>query len=325
MYKKILILLVAISLDITAFAQGVNNMVWGKKLDCQIEALTNQLTEGRAPGSKGSNMAAFWIVEQFKQAGLLPLGTSYSKSFFFGEDKVGHNIIGMIPGSTKSPKDKYVIVAAHYDHIGKIGGTIYPGADSNASGVAALVNIASMLSYMKTLGRAYNCSVIFVALDAKEASMAGSNYLYKQLERGSLTDPVSKKAINIKKVKMFVDIDQIGSSLSPLKSGREDYIIMLGNHTMPKQDQDIAHFVNRMHKTNLEIAFDYYGSARFTELFFKRLTDLKPFVENDVPSILFTSGITMKTNKPDDNISNLNLDVLSRRIVFMFHWIENML
>ncbi|MCQ2144407.1 MAG: M28 family peptidase [Bacteroidales bacterium] len=314
-----------ISLDITCLAQGVDNMVGVGDLEDQIGFLTSEMCEGRAPGSKGASVAAFWVVDHFKKANLMPVSDTYSKSFRFGDGKVGHNIMGMIPGSQRVPRDTYIIVMAHYDHLGILHDQIYPGADSNASGVASLVNIASMFNYMKTLGRTYSSNILFVALDAKEASMAGSEALYSLIGSARLKDPITKKLISVNKIRMVVDIDQIGSSLAPLRSGREDFIIMLGNETLAKNKQVTANFVNRNYGTNLELAFDYYGSERFTEMFYSRVTDLRPFVQAKIPAVLFTSGITMKTNKPDDTVETLKLDVLRKRIIFMFHWIENML
>lgn len=329
MYKKSAILSAIIALTLTynvsSEAQGVENMVWAKKLEKQIGFLASPLCEGRAPGTKGGCISAFWIVDQFRKAELIPFGEVYSQSFAFGDDKVGHNILGMLPASRKDPRDSYVIIAAHYDNLGKLGDTIYPGADSNASGVASMVNLAGMFNYMKIIGRVYDHNVIFVAFDAKIANMAGSRAFYDAMEGGRLIDPLTGKAISPDKIHMVINIDQIGSSLSPLKSGRSDFLIMLGNQTMPKVDQDMAQFVNQIYRTDLELAFDYYGSTRFTEMFFRKVTDLNIFVENGIPAILFTSGITMKTNKPDDDVESLRLDVLAKRIIFMYHWIENML
>lgn len=329
MYKKIVIFLavfsMTVSLSTLAQAQGVENMVWGKKLERQIGFLTENICEGRAPGSRGANIAGFWICDQFAKAGVMQIDSSYSKSFSFGDDRTGHNIVGMISGSKKNPRERYIIIGAHYDHLGKINGTVYPGADANASGVAAMINLASMFSYMKMIGRVYDKNILLVAFDAKEASMAGSDALWQMLEAGTMHDPQTGKPITADKIDLVVNIDQIGSSMSPLRSGREDFLIMLGNNTIAKSEQDMAMFVNQIYHTNLEIAFDYYGSAKFTEMFFKRVTDLRVFVEHNKPSILFTSGITMKTNKPTDTVETLNLDVLSRRVIFIFHWIENML
>jgi len=329
MYKKSAILSVILILtlifNISSAAQGVENMVWARKLEKQIGFLTSPLCEGRGPGTKGGAISAFWIIDNYRKSNLMPFDGNYSQAFSFGEDKTGHNIIGMLPGSKKAPRDKYVIIGAHYDNLGKLGDTIYPGADSNASGVATLVNLASMFNYMKLVGRVYDYNIIFVAFDAKAASMAGSEALFRSITEGNLIDPLTGKAISVKQIHMVINIDQIGSSLSPLRSGRPDFLIMLGNHTMPKVDQDMAQFVNQLYHTDLELAFDYYGSARFTDVFFRKVTDLKVFVENNIPSILFTSGITMKTNKPDDTVDTLSLDVLAKRIIFIYHWIENML
>ena len=86
---------------------------------------------------------------------------TFVKHFFAGRGLVGHNIMGFLPASIKNPSDKYVIVGAHYDHLGSLSGSVYPGADANASGTAALICLADMFSTMKTLGKSYELCVLF--------------------------------------------------------------------------------------------------------------------------------------------------------------------
>ena len=66
---------------------------------------------------------------------------------------MGRNVIGLIPGS--STPAKYIIVMAHYDNLGILNGSFYPGADSNASGVAALLEIAAMVNRTRFPGSRY--------------------------------------------------------------------------------------------------------------------------------------------------------------------------
>ena len=75
-----------------------------------------------------------------------------------------------------------------------------------------------------------------------------------------------------------------------------------------------------MYDIGLDLGFTYYGSANFTKLFY-RLSDQKVFVDNRIPSILFTSGITMNNNKPRDKASTLNMEVLHKRIYLIYHWL----
>lgn len=300
------------------------NMVWEKRLADNVGFLTDSICQGRATGTKGNVEVSAWIRRQFEDAHLLKFSDTYIKRFYAGRGLLGRNVIGMMPGSVKEPRDKYVVVGAHFDHLGTINGTMYPGADSNASGITALIAIADMFSAMKLMGKSYNSNIIFIAFDGHGMDLAGSRDFWRMLEDGELTDPLSGKVITPEKIELMVNIDQIGSSLSPLRSKREDYIIMLGTHSLRPIKREMLDFCNKFYRLNLDIDLTYYGSRNFTDVFYK-LSDQRVFVENRKPAVLFTSGITMNTNKTRDKAASLNYPVLKKRIYLMFHWIEKML
>ena len=75
----------------------------------------------------------------------------------------------------------------------------------------------------------------------------------------------------------------------------------------------------------LDLAFDYYGSKDFTDLFLRRIGDQKFFVERSVPTVLFTSGITMDTNKVTDEAAKIDYEVFYKRVRLIFHWVERMM
>ena len=327
----ITVLMAAISC-ICATAQGssglgssaARNIVWENKLYGQIEFLSDTLCQGRATGTRGSIEAAFWIEREFRNAGLMRFGETFTKRIYAGQGLLGRNVIGFIPGSSKNPRDRYVIVGAHFDHIGQLNRITYPGADANASGTVALTNLAEMFSMMRTLGRSYDSNIIFVAFDAKEMSMAGSQAFWKMIEDGELTDPVSGKAVTPGKIKLMVNIDQIGSSLSPLTKGRNDYMIMLGNHSLNPVDRGMLDFCNRSSGLHMDLDYTYYGSRNFTDIFY-RLSDQRVFIDNHVPAVLFTSGITMNTNRTRDTAETLDYEVFKKRIYLIFEWLEKIL
>ena len=305
--------------------RAAQNVVWEEKLKRQVEFLCDSICAGRGTGTRGGTEAAFLITRNFRKAGLLAPGGSYAKSFYTADSlRIGHNIIGILPGSRKKPKDSYIIVGAHYDHLGVLDGRMFPGADNNASGVAALMSLVDMFSSMKTLGRAWSSNIIFVAFDGKELSMSGAESLWKMLGDSTLVDPLNGKAITRDKIRLMVNIDQIGSSLSPLASGREDFIIMLGGESLSKEAMNSLSFCNRFYGPRLEISESYYGSETFTRLFY-RLSDQRPFVDNKVPAVLFTSGITLNNNKTYDTPGTLNYPVMRRRIILIYQWLDILL
>ncbi len=326
-----------ISIFITMF--GINSSaqnVWVKeheparefisaeRLKRNIGFLTDSICQGRATGSPGNSDAAFWIRRQFEKAGVLRMGDSYGKRVYISKDLIGHNVIGMMPGSPKRHPDKYIIVGAHFDHLGVLDGKMYPGADANASGVVAMTSIAEMMHIMKGRGRTFGCNIIFAAFDAKEHSLAGSNALWQLIKDGRLIDPVSHKAITPEKIEFMVNIDQIGTTLSPLREGRKDFVIMLGNSSLPSTKQSMIGFVNNFYGLNMDIALSYYGSENFTKVFY-RISDQRVFVDNKIPAVFFTSGITMNTNKTYDSLLSLDIPVLRKRIYLIYHWIDRMI
>lgn len=285
--------------------------------------LTDSLCEGRASGTRGGTEAAFKIVRSFREAGLMCTGDGYSRHFFAGKGIVGHNIIGMIEGSSKYHSDKYVIVGAHYDGIGTLGGKLYPGADSNASGIVSLLALAKMFSTTKTIGRSYAVNYIFVAFDCKEMSMAGSYALWKMIEDGELKDPVSGKPVTKDKILLMANLDQIGCSLSPVNNGKADYLIMLGQKSLPKNCRNLLDWCNEYYGLGMDLSYTYYGSDNFTKMFY-RLSDQRAFVDNGVPAVMFTSGITMNNNKTYDTASTIDVALLRKRTVLIFHWLERL-
>ena len=330
--KAVVTLITTFFLCVSAWGQGsigssssaARNVIWEKKLYQKVDFLCDTLCQGRATGTRGSIEAAFWIEREFRAAKLMKFDSTYTKRIYAGQGLLGRNVIGFIPGSIKNPKDKYVVVGAHYDHIGQLNRTTYPGADANASGTVALTSLAEMFSIMKTLGKGYNSNIIFVAFDAREMSLAGSSAFWKMIEDGELKDPVSGRTISPKDIKLMVNIDQLGCTLSPLSSGREDYMIMLGNHTLKPAERELLSYCNRSSGLHMDLDFTYYGSKNFTDVFY-RLSDQRVFVDNKIPAVLFTSGITMNTNRTRDTADTLNYTIFKKRIYLIFEWLEKML
>ncbi len=268
-----------------------------ERLQEEVEFLCDTLFHGRATGSKGANEAAFWIARRFRKAGLMRMGGKWSRSFEVSP-AAGHNIIGFMPGMRSGLR-----------------------ADSNASGVVALLSIADMFARMKELGRSYGKNLIFVATDARERNSLGAEALWSDIQAGRLKDPVSGETITPEKIHTTVVLDILGSSLSPIHHGRKDYLIMLGGAGLKYQLVS----ANDSDGLNLDLGFDYYGSEGFTEMFLSKIGDQGVFSRAGVPCAVFTSGITMKTNKIEDNALSLNYNVFKRRIFLIFHWLTKVL
>lgn len=288
------------------------------KLVSQLSFLTDSLCAGRATASPGAAEAAFWIARQYRMMRLEPLGVGYSHSFRAG-DSYGHNMMAMLPSIV--PSDSYIIVMAHYDHLGVLDGRLYPGADSNASGVVAMLSLAHIQASLSVLGRSSKSNIIFAALDAKQRSMAGADALYDELAEAGLRNPRTGRTITPEKIQLVVNLDIIGSSLAPVTKGRGDFLIMLGGDDGLRRSLADA---NHRAETGLQLAYDYYGSQAYTDMFLNRVSEQRVFIENGVRSLMFTSGITMSTNKIDDAVPSLNIPVFRKRILLIQHFFDEL-
>jgi hypothetical protein len=131
--------------------------------------------KGRANGSWENVQVADWIKAEFEKSGVLPLPGSDWLFQDYQNPNGGSgltNVIGYIPGKSE---DSYIILSAHYDHIGvsKSGGKddIFNGADDDASGICMLIGIARKI-FADTVKP--ECSIIFAAFSAEELGMLGS-------------------------------------------------------------------------------------------------------------------------------------------------------
>ena len=138
-----------------------------------IETLASDSLQGRSAGESGGRMAAEYIVSLLSEWGIRPLGNDgYMQPFTVGDCEMD-NILAVVPGKS----DEYVIVGAHYDHVG-IGAAVdgdscYNGADDNASGVSAVLQIARAVKKMrKTPER----GIIFAFWDGEEKGLLGSRH-----------------------------------------------------------------------------------------------------------------------------------------------------
>ena len=258
-------------------------------LRADVEFLCDSLCAGRGPGSAGSVEAAAYITRR-----LAALGWNVAaQSFAIDSERAGHNLIACRALGADANKPITVLMAC-YDGLGTLGGGLYPGADSNASGVAALLALAERLR-----GRE---DILLVFTDARNAGRLGSQAL-RNLLKG-------------RRIAMVVNIDIIGAALAPVHDYWPDYLIALGAERYRKA------FEKANAGLQLHLYYDYYRSRNFTDLFYRKSGDQAVFVADGVPAILFTSGITPNTNKPSDTPETLDYDIFARRVEFIARFIE---
>ena len=141
--------------------------------------------KGRDSGSEGIEMAAKYIENYLKSYGVKPYFDSYRDTIANYKDP-SYNIVGIVEGNDPALKDEYIVIGAHYDHIGTIapenGDYIVNGANDNASGTTSVMEMARYFGTHKTNKR----SLIFAFFTAEEKGLLGSEHLAKRLHEQDL-------------------------------------------------------------------------------------------------------------------------------------------
>ena len=166
-----------------------------------LYTLANDSMQGRKAGSPGIEKAAKYIEQQFSEIGLKPFeNSSFRQSFKHinsrsekKEELDLFNIIGLLEGT--SLKEEFVVISAHYDHLGQIeggkGDLVFNGANDNATGVAAMIMLAEYFKKAKINKR----SILFVAFTAEEMGLIGSNYFGQTISAESIIAGVNIEMI----------------------------------------------------------------------------------------------------------------------------------
>ena len=295
----------------TASAQSLRpyeNQVSAKRQRQILEHLADELTEGRAAGTNGTQLAEQYIVEQFRSMGLKPVDWTYTQSSLYEDSIAIRNVVGLLPASTGS--DEYIVIGAHYDHLGRLGHTVYPGADDNASGVTALLSIARMFCAMKADGVGPRKNLLFVAFDGKELDMAGSRWFVRHL-------PVPKE-----KVKAMVNMDMLGTDLVPPGRNRE-YLFAIGENTLPETYQGYLSYLCHRAAYKLDLDLTFYGSRDFYRMMYET-SDQHPFARAGIPAVLFTSAFHQHTLKRSDTPAIIDYPLLRKRTLVIFNFINRL-
>ncbi|MEX0982244.1 MAG: M28 family peptidase [Bacteroidales bacterium] len=268
------------------------------RLEKMVTDLASDAYLGRGFGSEGGRLAAAYIKDQFKEAGIDPLLESYFHSFDYRKgilNITGYNIAAIIPGSDPVLKDEYIILGAHYDHLGwelRDGDTVvYNGADDNASGVAAIIEAGRILAERPDLlGR----SVILVAFDGEESGLIGSKAFVSELitGEGAVIDSASVAA-------MF-SLDMVGMYEA------HEGVDLLGMEMLTDHKQLIADATTYMPVDIVKMN----GSLA-------NRTDTAPFGKIGVPAVHVYTGTESPYHKPEDESDLLDYAGMALIVNFM--------
>lgn len=276
---------------LTAIFVIVGHVVAGDADGISVEKLRNHCyflasdtLEGREAGTTGGRAAAAYLHQQFREIGLEPAA---GDGDYFQEFGHGYrNILGVVRGGDPELNREYIVVGAHYDHVGYARrgnaygpiGQIHNGADDNASGTSAVLEIARIVAAMEPpLKR----SVLFVLWDAEEIGLNGSEHWMRV--------PTVRK----NRVRLSINIDMVGRL-------RQETVNVRGTRTM----QGLRWLLTGTNlATDLTLDFDWAHKAD---------SDHYPFYQSRIPYLCFDTGKHEDYHRPSDDAPRLNYDGLQR-------------
>lgn len=273
----------------------------------RIAFLASDEMRGRQTPSPGLETAAAYIAGELRRFGLEPAGedgTFYQRWPFQSrrvqmppdaEPPLVPNIIGVLPGSDPALRGEYVVLSAHFDHVGVgrpvNGDSIYNGADDNASGTAGLLEVAQALA---SLPEAPRRSVLFLFVSGEEHGLLGSRYY-----SDNPTVPVESMIANI-------NVDMIGRNAP-------DSIVVIG-----KDYSSLGEVVNSVSARHPEIGIVAADDIWPEERFFYR-SDHYNFARLEIPAIFFFAGVHDDYHQPSDHVELVDTDKAARVARLIFH------
>jgi hypothetical protein len=326
--KKYIILILVIPFfsfaqENLCYANSINN----KDIYKHIEVLSSDSLEGRETGKPGQKMAAEYIANHFKKIGIPP----YKRKTYYQKFKVkserhickcddcdlaffkrifksnqtirGENVLGYIQGSDL--KDELLIITAHYDHLGKHDSLIFNGADDDASGVSAALEIAEAFMLAKKEGNGPRRSILIMPVSGEEKGLLGSRYY---------TDnpiyPLENTVANL-------NIDMIGRLDDWHDNG--NYVYLIGSDRL---SYDLHNLNEKINDDHIGIDLDYRFNDKDDPNRYYYRSDHYNFAKNNIPVIFYFNGVHEDYHKPSDTIEKLDFDKINKitRLIFLTAW-----
>ncbi|MGB5180345.1 MAG: M20/M25/M40 family metallo-hydrolase [Gammaproteobacteria bacterium] len=262
------------------------------RMQQDIAFLADASLAGRGLGTPQLDRVADYIAQQFKTAGLQPGGDngSYYQAWqqpvaALGANVAMKNVIAVLPGSDPRYQGQSLVIAAHYDHMGRgevngrreDRGLIHPGADDNASGIAVMLELARSLK-----GKPLPRTLVFVAFTGEETGLLGSRHYVRHTE-----------AYPIDAVIGMLNLDTVG------RLGDRP-LILLGSGSA---NEWVHIFRGAGYSTGIPVkaVADDFGSG-----------DQTAFIEAGIPAVQFFSGSHEDFHRPGDTAEKLDYDGLAR-------------
>ncbi len=240
---------------------------------------------------------------QGKYASLLKL-KSNEITFYARQniEEVGtENVLGFIEGTDK--KDEYIILTAHYDHVGMDGLEVNNGADDDGSGTVAVLEMAQAFALAKEAGHGPRRSILFMTVTGEEKGLLGSSYY------------VEHPALPLESTITNLNIDMIGR-IDEAHQERPNYIYLIGSDKLSKQLHDVSEKINSSY---IQLDLDYTFNEDDDPNRFYYRSDHYNFAKNNIPIIFYFNGIHPDYHRPTDTIDKIEFELMEKRTKLVFH------
>jgi hypothetical protein len=218
------------------------------------------------------------------------------------------NVLGLLEGTDK--KDEFVVITAHYDHVGKRNDTtIYYGADDDGSGTTGVLELAEAFAKAKAEGKGPRRSILFMTVSGEEKGLWGSAFYSNHP-----VYPLEKTTVDL-------NIDMIGRiGMEYLKDKDSiNYVYVIGDD---KLSSDLTPITEQVNNTYMKMKLDRkYNDPKDPNRFYFR-SDHYNFAEKGIPIIFYFNGVHADYHRPTDTPDKINYPMMAKRaqLVFFTAW-----
>jgi Zn-dependent M28 family amino/carboxypeptidase len=244
-----------------------------------VDELCSPACAGRAPGTPGGLRARALVRDALRETGLDPIEQRIASS-------TGANLLATMKGDV----DRWVLVAAHYDHLGGNARHFFPGADDNAAAVAILVEVARGLAKKRADGR----GVIIAAFDAEEPPY----FLTGQMGSTWFTKHSNEIGVPLDRIDLMVCMDLVGHALGPqgLPDDVRSSLFALG----AERSAGTSAIVDDLAKSEAGLVV-----RRADAEIIPPLSDYDAFWKREIPFLFLTAGRSARYHTPEDTPEHL--------------------
>ena len=216
----------------------------------------------------------------------------------------GVNVAAISEGT--SDKDEYILISAHYDHIGKKGKDINNGADDNASGTSTVLEIAEAFAEARKQGLTHSRNVMFLLVTGEEKGLLGSQYYVE-----NPLAPINESIVNI-------NIDMVGRIHEKYKDNPE-YIYVIGSDRLSTELHHVNELVNQKY-ARLTLDYQYNDKSDPNRFYYR--SDHYNFARKGIPAIFFFNGTHEDYHRPTDTAEKIQFEKMSlvAQHIFTLAW-----